>query len=86
MVERFARAWRTHVDPEKFSDKEITGKLLSSKVCSQMVDTKTWKDFKSAVQAGELDAAVALLDADTNTSARVARAIMFTCLCPNLSY
>ena len=34
MVEQFARAWRAHVDPEKFSDKEITGKLLSSKVCN----------------------------------------------------
>ena len=52
------------MDPEKYSDKELTGKLLSSKVCGAMVDTKVWQDFRAKVLAGELEEAVALLDAD----------------------
>eukprot|EP01050_Picozoa_sp_SAG11_P011609 SAG11_NODE_1245_length_5402_cov_2.436357_2_plen_319_part_00 len=77
MVERFVRAYKLHTDPEKISAKELAGKVLSSRSCVEMVQSSTWRQFKTAVQAEELAQAVALLDADTDTSAKVARAIMF---------
>eukprot|EP01050_Picozoa_sp_SAG11_P024300 SAG11_NODE_5134_length_1655_cov_1.939589_1_plen_539_part_10 len=77
MVERFVRAHKLHTDPEKISAKELAGKVLDTRSCVEIVQSGTWRQFKIAVRAEELEQAVALLDADTDASAKVARAIMF---------